>query len=229
MQVAVIAGGKGTRLFPLTKDLPKPMVPVNGKPFLEYEINLLKNNGISDFVFCVGYLGRVIQGYFGDGEELGVRIRYSFDGEKPLGVIGALKSAEPLLEESFFMTYADCYLRADYENAMRKFRNSGRLGLMFVYENRDKYGKSDVEVKDGYVVNYDKKNNTPNMTFINYGATALRKKSLDLVPGDQEFGEEEFFGRLIKDRELLAHVVTERFYEIGTKESLKEFQEFISK
>lgn len=227
MQVAIIAGGRGTRLAPLTDKIPKPMVQVNGRPFLEHEIVLLRENGISDFVLCVGYLSSIIQNYFGDGKKFRVRIEYSDEGNKPLGVIGALKKAEHLLEDTFFMTYGDAYLRTDYANTMKEFRQSRKLGMMFVFENRNKFGKSDVEVKEEFVTNYDKKVQTSNMNFINYGVTALRRQSLERVPKDQEFGEQEFFGELIKDRELLAHVVYERFYEIGTMASLQEFERFM--
>jgi N-acetyl-alpha-D-muramate 1-phosphate uridylyltransferase len=224
-----MAGGRGTRLAPLTDKIPKPMVPVNGKPFLEYELKLLKESGISDFVLCLGYLGNVIQAYFGEGNEFGIRIKYSYDGNRPLGVIGALKHAEPLLEDHFFMSYGDAYLQADYGNAMKEFEESGKLGMMFVFENRNKYGRSDVEVKNGFVTNYDKTTQTPKMTWINYGVTALRRESLDRVPKGREHNEQEFFSQLIRDHELLAHVVKERFYEIGNLQSLQEFKEFVSK
>lgn len=228
MQVAIIAGGRGTRLAPLTDKIPKPMIPVNGKPFLEHEVALLKENHITDVLLCVGYMSNVIQDYFGDGKRFGVRIKYSDDGENPLGVIGALKKAEPLLEDYFFMTYGDAYLRADYAGAMKKLQQSGKLGMMLVFENRNKFGKSDVEVEDGFITNYDKKVQTSNMNYINYGVTALRKESLKLVLRGQEFGEQEFFRSLIEKHELLAQIVSDRFYEIGTKDSLAEFEEFIA-
>lgn len=227
MQAAVIAGGRGTRLGSLTESLPKPMVEVHGKPFLLYELSLLKRSGISDFVLCVGYLGSKIQEYFQNGDKLGIRIRYSFDGEKPLGVMGALKKAEHLLADKFFMTYADGYLRADYRRAMELFERSDRLAMMFVFENQNKYGKSDVEVLDGRVVNFSKNSQTPEMTFINYGVTLLRKRALELVPENEESGEEGFFGKLIKKGELLAYEVYDRFYEIGTAQGLSEFGEYI--
>jgi len=228
MQIAIIAGGRGTRLAPITDVIPKPMVLVHGKPFLEHEIMLLKENGVLDFVLCVGYLSKVIMDHFGDGKRFGVRIRYSDDGKKPLGVIGSLKNAEPLLEDYFFMTYGDAYLRADYSHAMKEFQHSEKLGMMFVYENKNKFGRSDVEVRDGLVASYDKKNQTPDMTFINYGLIALRREALTRVPVGSEFGEQEFFGQLIRENELVAHVTKERFYEIGSKESLEEFRKFIS-
>lgn len=128
MQAAILAGGLGTRLGHLTETVPKPMVPVNGKPFLEYEVGLLKQSGIGDFVLCVGHLGEQLEDYFGNGNKWGVRVRYSYDGPKLRGPAGALKGAEPLLEECFFVTYGDAYLRADYRSIMKVFLDSGDSG-----------------------------------------------------------------------------------------------------
>jgi NDP-sugar pyrophosphorylase family protein len=226
MQAAILVGGLGTRLGSLTQSVPKPMVVVGGKPFLEHEIGLLKACGIGDFVLCVGYLGEKVEAHFGDGSRWGVRVRYSYDGPKLLGPAGALKRATPLLDEFFFVTYGDAYLRADYRGMMKTLVDSGRLGAMAVYENHNKYGRSDVAVRGGRVVRYDKTGS--GMDWVNFGVSALRKRALSLIPPDKECGEEEFYGELIKRKELLAFPVGERFYEIGTPASLKEFERFIS-
>ncbi|MHB1867371.1 MAG: sugar phosphate nucleotidyltransferase [Nitrososphaerales archaeon] len=230
MQAVILAGGLGTRLRPYTETIPKPMVPVQGKPFLEYELLLLKSHGISDFVLCVGHLGEQIVDYFGDGKKHDVRIQYSYDGQNLLGPAGALKRAFSILNDSFFVTYGDAYLRLDYQKVMADFMNSDKLALMVVYENRNKYGRSDVIVKDGYVVSYNKSDLGKNegMASINFGVSALRKHALEAIPENKPCGEEEFYGKLIQQRQLLAHPTMERFYEIGNSNSLREFEEFIS-
>jgi N-acetyl-alpha-D-muramate 1-phosphate uridylyltransferase len=227
LQAVILVGGLGTRLGHLTQSVPKPMVLVNGKPFLEHEIDLLKRSGISDFVLCVGHLGEKVEGHFGDGSKWGVGIRYSHDGPRLLGPAGALKRAEPLLEERFFVTYGDAYLRTDYRSMMKALVDSGRLGVMAVHENHDKYGRSDVVVRGDHVVRYDK-GGPGGMDWVNFGVSALRKRALALIPPGRECGEEEFYGELIKRDELLAFPVSERFYEIGTPASLREFELFIS-
>jgi len=204
------------------------MVLVNGRPFLEHEIALLKRSGIDDFVLCVGHLGESVEGYFRDGQKWGVRVRYSYDGQKLLGPAGALKRAEPLLADRFFVTYGDAYLRADYGRMMRALVDSGRLGLMAVYENHNKFGRSDVVVKGEYVERYDKNGGEGGMDWVNFGVSALSKGALALIPPGEVCGEEEFYGELIKRHELLAFPVDERFYEIGTPSSLGEFERFIS-
>src|SRR5208337_3665397 len=220
--------GLGTRLGRLTQTIPKSMVPVNGKPFLEHEIGLLKRSGIGDFVLCVGHLGEKVEDYFGSGSRWGVRVMYSYDGPKLMGPAGALKGAEPLLEECFFVTYGDAYLRADYRSIMSTLLDSGRLGLMTVYENHNRYSKSDVVVREGHVVRYDKEGRGRGMDWVNFGVSALRKRALALVPSGRECDEEEFYGELIRRDELLAFPVKERFYEIGSPGALREFERFIS-
>ncbi len=228
MQAVILAGGRGTRLGRLTQTVPKPMVPVNGKPFLEHEIELLKQNGITDFVLCIGHLGNQVENYFENGSKWGVRVRYSYDGPKLMGPAGALKGAEPLLEECFFVTYGDAYLRTDYRSIMKALLDSGRLGLMAVYENHNRYGRSDVVVRRGYVARYDKKGRGRGMDWVNFGVSAFRKHALAFVPSGRECSEEEFYGELIKHDELLAFPVKERFYEIGSPGALREFERFIS-
>jgi N-acetyl-alpha-D-muramate 1-phosphate uridylyltransferase len=229
MQVAILAGGLGTRLRPLTNKIPKPMVLVNGKPFLEHELRMLKSKGFDDFLLCVGYLGNAIENYFGSGEKLGAKISYSYDGESLKGPAGALKNAEPLLKEIFFVTYADAFLELDYRRILERFSSSNTLGLMVVFENHNRFGKSDLAVKNGLVTKYNKTMQTPDMVWINYGVSLLRKKAMDLIPKKGQVGEEEFYAKLIREKELLAYETKERFYEIGTPESLGEFEKYLAR
>jgi NDP-sugar pyrophosphorylase family protein len=227
MQAAILAGGLGTRLKPLTGTVPKAMVPVNGRPFLEYEIELLKKSGVRDIVLCVGHFGEKIREHFREGKAFGVRIRYSSDGKKLLGPIGGLKMAEEFLDDAFFVTYGDAYLRIGYRTMMETLIESQALGLMAVYRNNGKYGKSDVVVRDGQVVEYDKKAGKPEMVWINFGVSALRKTALKGVKEGEFLDEESFYKSLIRKRQLLSFEVDERFYEIGSPTGLDEFSKFV--
>src|SRR5208283_5261626 len=160
------------------------------------------------------------------GQAFGVRIRYSFDGPELLGPAGALKRALPLLQDSFFVTYGDTYLRADYRRIMSRLLKSGELGLMTVYRNNDRHGRSDLVVKDGRVVHYDKKNRIEGMAWINFGVSALRRRALRVILPGVPCGEEEFYGKLIASGELLAYPVRRRFYDIGTPTAIREFERF---
>jgi NDP-sugar pyrophosphorylase family protein len=228
MQAVILAGGLGTRLRPLTAKRPKAMVSIAGRPFLEYQIGLLRDAGIDDIVLCVGYLAEQIIDYFGDGSSFGVRLRYSVERERLLGTAGAVKQAEPLLTDIFFLTYGDSYLRLDYRAVWDYFQRSHKLGLMVVYRNENRFDRSNVVVADGLVKVYDKERTLPGMDYINFGVSLLRKEALSLVPSGIPYSQEEWYAQLIERGELLAYEVRERFYEIGSPRGLEEFRRLVA-
>jgi len=227
MQIVVLCGGLATRLGDLAKNIPKSMIPIGGKPFLKYQIENLKKHSIKDIILCVGHLSGEIKDYFGNGEQFGVNIKYSNDGEKPLGPIGAVKKAESLLEDVFFVMYGDSYLSVDFQKVYSYFTQNNKLGLMVVYKNYDKYDKSNLIVKNNMVVRYGEKKRTKDMIYIDYGTSILRKKTLKLVPKNIHYTTEQLFSELIKRNELLAFEAKKRFYHIGNPDALKEFRSFI--
>ncbi len=209
--------------------MPKAMAPVNGRPFLEYELELLASHGVDDIVLCVGYKGEMIRDHFGDGSGFDVRIRYSSEGDRLLGPIGALKMAERMLRERFFVTYGDAYLRLDYRGMMDALLGQEELALMSVYRNAGSFGRSDVVVKDGFVTAYDKVKSAEGMEWINFGVTAMKREALSYVESGRVCDEPTFYSELIGKRQLRAFEISERFYEIGSERSLAEFGSFISK
>ena len=228
MQMAILAGGLGTRLRPLTSEVPKALIPVGGKPFLQHQIELLKRQGIRDIVLCVGHLAEQVQDYFGDGRWLGVRIKYSEEKGSLLGTAGAIKKAEPLLGDDFFLMYGDSYLMIDYQEIMRYFRRFHRLGLMVVWKNIDRLERSNVSAKGNLVTAYNKDRKSSDMVYINYGLSVLRKEALVFIPPGRPFSQEEFYRILIDRRELLAFEVGQRFYEIGSPRGLEEFEMLVA-
>ncbi len=228
MQMVILAGGLGTRLRPLTERLPKCLVPVNGRPFLEYQLELLTQRGVRDIVLCVGYLGQAVLDHFGCGHRFGVDIVYSWERDGLLGTAGALKQAEPLLAPEFFVTYADSYLLLDYREIMRRFRQSASLGMMVVYRNHDRLDASNVVVRDGRVVAYDKTTRLPGMVHINEGLSVLRRRALRLIPDGEPVSQEQFYRALIARGELLAYETQQRFYEIGSFQGIEEFRRLMA-
>lgn len=226
MQVAILAGGLATRLENLTRNQPKSMVKVCGKPFLEYQLEMLRKEGIQDIILCIGYMGEQIESYFGDGKRYGVNIRYSREN-KLLGTAGALKNAQELLDEVFFTLYGDSYLFLNFHTVMRYFESQDKLALMTVYKNYDQYGRSNVTADGNLVKKYSKKEKAEGMVYIDYGANILTKDVLNLIPEDQFYPLEELFPQIIERGELLAFEVTERFYEIGSIQGLRELEGFI--
>ena len=224
MQMVILCGGLATRLGDISKETPKSMIKIGGKPFLEHQIDFLKNRSIKDIILCVGHLSENIEDYFGNGKDFGVKITYSHDGDKPLGPIGAVKNAEPLLEDTFFIMYGDSYLTADLQKAYSFFKQNNKLGLMVVYKNNNRYDKSNIVTKDNMVLSYGEND----ATYIDYGTSILRKKTLEFIPKNTFFTTGDLFTKLIEEKELLSYEVKERFYHIGNPEALKEFRKYIS-
>jgi NDP-sugar pyrophosphorylase family protein len=161
--VAILAGGRATRLLPLTQDLPKALVPVAGEPFISHQLKLLRREGIDRVVLCLGHLGERVQDYVVDGRGFDLAVDYSFDGEQPLGTGGALKRAIPLLGDSFFVLYGDSYLDIAYSEPLAIFRKSGAGALMTVLRNEGRWDRSNVRFDGDRVLCYDKKDPTPDM------------------------------------------------------------------
>ena len=223
MQALILAGGLGTRIKPLTEYIPKPMVPVRGRPFIDHQLELMKKNGIGRIVLCLGHMQDKITAHCGDGSRYGLKIRYSIEHE-PLGTAGAIKNADKLLEDIFFVVYGDSYLTAEFKEIFNYFSRKDNLALNAVYRNKNSIERSNISIKDGFVTEYDKKGNS-NLEYIDYGLIIFRKESLALIK--RKMPLEELFGKLIDKNELLAFEVPDRFYEIGSFKGINEFESYL--
>jgi len=226
--VAILAGGLATRLRPLTDKIPKVLVPVAGKPFLVHQLELLRRQGITRVVLCLGHLGEMVREQFGDGSAHGVRLDYSFDGPVLLGTGGALKQALPSLGEKFFVLYGDSYLPIEFASVAESFERSGKLGLMTVYRNEGRFDTSNVVFADGEIKVYDKKTRLPEMRHIDYGLSVFAAAALEEYPANVKFDLAELMRRLVARGQLAGFEVMERFYEIGSPGGLAELETLLS-
>ncbi len=224
MQAVILAGGLATRLRPLTEALPKSMIAICGKPFLEYQIELLYQSGVRDIVLCVGYLAEAIRSYFDDGSRFGVRLRYSREGNELLGTGGALRRALPLLDERFLVMYGDSYLMIDYCDLIQKFLISKLPGMMVVHRNKDRWDRSNVVVRNAKVAFYSKTERIPETVYIDAGVTAFRRTAVKNLPEGREVDLQVLLGDLCARSQLAAYETQQRFYEIGSAAGLKEFE-----
>jgi N-acetyl-alpha-D-muramate 1-phosphate uridylyltransferase len=227
LPVAILAGGLATRLRPLTETIPKSLVDINGEPFLWHQLRLLRSNGVERVVLCVSHLGEQLRDSAGDGREFGLHIDYSFDGSVLLGTAGALKRAQPLLGEDFFVLYGDSYLPIDLPAVDAAFRSSGKSGLMTVYSNEGQWDTSNVEFVDGQIVAYDKKARTDRMHHIDYGLGVFKIAALDRVPAGQPFDLAALYQDLLRSGELAAYEAPRRFYEIGSFGGIEELSSYL--
>jgi NDP-sugar pyrophosphorylase family protein len=224
MQCVILAGGRGTRLGALTEDRPKALVDVAGRPFIAYQLELLRAAGVDEIVLCVGYLGSLVERAIGDGSRLGLSIRYAYDGEVPLGTAGALRNALPLLEESVLVTYGDTLLTVDYQAVAAAHASSELPALMTVLENENRGGPSNAVVEGGLVVAYGKAPPPPDARWIDYGLLAFDREAIARSEGADLV---EVLATLAGARQLAAYEVVEPFHEIGDAAGLAETTEFV--
>jgi NDP-sugar pyrophosphorylase family protein len=222
LPVALLAGGLATRLRPITEKIPKLLVEVAGEPFFSHQLRLLKKNGLTRIVLCVGYLGEMIVDQYGDGSKWGVELQYSFDGEKLLGTGGALIRALPKLGDAFYTLYGDSYLPIDYQAVGRAFLASGQPALMTVFENREAYDASNVWFEGGKIRLYSKKEKPPQMRHIDYGLGVFRADAFAGYPRNEVVDLATVQADLSVRGQLAGYELEERFYEIGSPAGLKE-------
>ena len=139
MKVVIMAGGKGTRIATIKDDVPKPMIEICGKPILEWQIDCLKEQGLTDITLVIGYLGYIIKDYFGDGSKFGVNISY-FVEEKPLGTAGALFKMN--LTEDFLLMCGDVILDVDFNRFVEFHKKNDAWASLISHPNGHPYDSS---------------------------------------------------------------------------------------
>jgi NDP-sugar pyrophosphorylase family protein len=225
--VVILAGGLAIRLRPLTEKIPKSLVEVAGRPFLEHQIALLQRNGVTEIFLCIGYLGEMIEQLFGSGKQFGVSISYSYDGEKLLGTGGAIKKLLPRLPEYFFVLYGDSYLPIDYQAVAAHFRTSVKPALMTVFRNENAWDRSNVWFEEGALRRYSKTDRLPQMHYIDYGLTICSRPIFAEYSASEPFDLGVVFEKLSQRGELAGYEVQQRFYEIGSHQGLEELDRLL--
>jgi MurNAc alpha-1-phosphate uridylyltransferase len=226
--VVILAGGVATRLRPLTASIPKALVEVGGQPFIAQQLRLLHSRGIRSVIVSAWYKAEMLPEAIGDGKRFEMDVEYVFDGERPLGTGGAVRRALDLLTGPFFVMYGDSYLPCDFAAVQAFFDRHDRLGLMAVFRNQSKWDASNVELKDGQIVRYDKKERSAHMQHIDYGLGLFRHAAFAHLKDGQQADLTEIYDRLLAEGQLLAFEVKQRFYEIGSFDGLHELDQLLS-
>ncbi len=227
LPVAILAGGLATRLHPITQTIPKALVEVAGKPFIDHQLEYLRKQGVTSVVLCIGHLGEMIQELVGDGSRWNMQVRYSPDGSVLLGTGGALKQALPMLGEQFFVLYGDSYLPIDFAEVQTAFINSDRLGLMTVLRNQNLWDRSNVQFEDGQLIEYNKEVITPQMHYIDYGLGVLEASALSSYPSGIGLDLSRVYNELSLKKQLTGYEVLERFYEIGSHQGIADTRTYL--
>jgi MurNAc alpha-1-phosphate uridylyltransferase len=228
-QVVILAGGLGTRMLPRTERIPKVLLDVAGRPFVAWLLERLALAGYDDVVFCIGHLGEHVRDAVGDGGSFGVRARFVDEGKDLRGTGGALVLAREagLLHDEFLVTYGDSYLPFDYAAPLDLLRAHDEWdAVMAVYENDKRWDASNVELSTdrSRVARYEKGGTDDALRFIDYGATALRLRTLASYPPDARFGLDAVQHVLAKEGRMGACIAADRFYEIGSPQGLADLE-----
>jgi len=230
MQVVILAGGIGTRIQSVAQGIPKALIPVVGRPFIEHQFALLRASGCREVLLCVGHLGDQIERCVGDGARLGMRVAYAWeDPAHLLGTGGALVHALPHLRESFMVMYGDSYLPVDYGAFARAFAAARAPALMSVYRNEGRWDHSNVRVEQQRVVYYDKRAPVGAANCIDYGLIAFRRDVIAAYAGQAlPLDMATILQALVGRGELAAWEAPARFYEIGKPEGLRELEQHLA-
>ena len=226
LPVAILAGGLATRLHPITQTIPKALVDVAGQPFILRQLAYLHMQGIREVVLCVGYLGEMIEAVVGDGDRIGLKVRYSHDGPILLGTGGALKKAVPLLGDDFFVLYGDSFLPIDFVAVQQAYLASGQRALMTVLQNANQWDTSNVLFTDGRLVEYNKRSPRAAMFHIDYGLGLLAAEVFSNYPATETFDLADVYQDLSRQGRLCGMEVYQRFYEIGSHTGLQETETY---
>lgn len=221
MKAVILVGGQGTRLRPLTLGTPKPMVPLANRPFVSYVLEHLKNNGITDIVFSMGYLPEGIKAYFGDGAAMGVNLTYVVE-DHPLGTAGAVKNVEEHISDSDFLVLnGDILTDLDLNSMIGFHKDKGAVGTIALTPVDDPTSYGLVRIGgDGEVLAFLEKPSWDQIdtNLINAGTYVLKNEVLDLIPPGVEYSfERGVFPKLVGNG-LFGYRSTAYWMDIGTPE-----------
>ena len=221
MKAVILAGGLGTRLLPLTKKIPKPMLPLGKKPILEHLIDWNKKNEIKSIVLCVSHLRKTIEDYFEDGKSFGVNIEYAISN-KPLATAGQLKTAEEFIDDTFVCMYGDSIFDFSLKNMVRQHKMKKAFVTMGLneYKTNLEYGIIDVS-KTGKVSSWKEK---PEIKVnVNMGCYVMEPKVFSLIPKNKAYGMDDVIKKAMINKKLVSSFITKKgFTDIGNKASYEK-------
>lgn len=229
MQAAIIAGGAGTRMGQISETLPKPMLPIGGKPILEHQIELLKDSGIIEITLCVRHLSPVIANHFGDGRDWGTKIHYSVE-ETPLGTAGCLRHAFPKTDRTILVLYGDVMVWMDLAEMIRRHRQSEAAATLAVHSNDHPFDSDLLEMdEDMRIVRMHLKPHSPGVwlpNLTNAAVYVLGPEVLKFIPPHHptDCARDIFPEALRRGLHLQAYRTAEYIKDAGTPERYPQIE-----
>jgi histidinol-phosphate phosphatase family protein len=214
-QAVILAGGKGTRLHPLTENCPKPMIDINGYPFIYYIIKELEKNSFSEVLILVGYQSQKFNDLLKHCSNL--KIKISFCYSPPNFNTGArLKAAKNYLNDFFFLLYGDNFWPFDFKKIWQSYILNKKENQAVIYKNTDNYSSSNIKLGENNVIlDYDEKR-VKNYDYINIGFFLLKKKYVNYIndKNKNSIFEKDILKKLIKTKNLSAYATSHRYYSL---------------
>ncbi len=230
--ILILCGGMATRLYPLTHEIPKAMIPVAGEPFVSYQLRRLYEAGFRNVILCVGHLSDKILSFVGNGERFGLSVHYSFDGPSKKGTGGAILQAisNSLLQvhDLFFVTYGDTLLTLSYKAMVEDLlKHSDARSSMAILRNQNTWDQSNASFDGTYVTHYEKGKVDRDLQYIDYGVSLFYKDDFMQLAPRESFDLSEVMIPLVRLKKMVGYEVFQRFYEIGTLQGMNETENFL--
>jgi NDP-sugar pyrophosphorylase family protein len=227
LQVVILAGGMATRLGDRTKNIPKSLIEVNGKKFIDYQLSQLASFEFTNVVICTGHLGHLIEEYVQDGEKWNIKVQYSRESKELLGTGGAIKNALPLLDEKFAVLYGDSYLTENL--GLISNLQSHNPCIMTIYENVNGTDRSNVFFESPEKWSYSKSKKIFEANYIDYGFMILDRNFFGQYESRSKFDLSEFLEFCCKNGLIEPLIVNSGYFEIGSEEGISSFTTYLDK
>lgn len=222
-QAFILAGGKGIKLRPITYEIPKAMIPIKGKPILEYIIELLRKYDVRNIIISIGHLGEKIKNYFGDGSKFGVKITYSEENE-PLGTAGALMPVKELLNDTFIMLNGDILVDIDLKEMYEFHKDHIGMATIALTSTNNPSSFGVAAMSGNKIVRFMEKPRIPESNLINAGVYILEPELLNFVREGQSI-EKDAFPHIAKAGKLFGYPFVGQWIEI---EDIKSYERAIN-
>ncbi len=219
-EAIILLGGRGKRINRFTKNQPKCLIDIYGKPFLYYQLMYLKKNNIKNVILSTGYHSKKVKDYVKNIKFINIKIVY--DGKQLLGTGGAINKSINFLKKKFFVIYGDSYLNF----SIKLLKAKKNYSIMAIYKNNNKFDLSNVKKKLNYII-YNKSKKNSNYRYIDYGVSFLDKSIFDKIKKNIKFDLAVLLKKISEKKQLQGYVVKKRFYEIGSYNGIRQFKNYI--
>jgi NDP-sugar pyrophosphorylase family protein len=229
MQCVVLAGGLGRRMLPHTERLPKCLLLVADRPFVDWQLAWLAAQGVEQVVMSIGYRGDLVRRHLGNGSRFGLQVCYVDEGDARLGTGGALRLTvdQGIAEPSFFVVYGDSYLATNLSEVEAAYAVQTAPVLMTVYRDRAGLERPNAVFDGTMVTRYEKGLEDPpeEMQYVDYGLSVWERRVVEsMVPEGAVADLADLFKTLSESHQLAGLEMRERFYEIGSSRGLNDLE-----